>query len=130
MIPRIVGKLRPFTNIAIKSKGSSLLLAQSRTFRASPLAQTFMAWSELSKEAKKQFIRNYIELYKQKNPCSKSNVMYRALAGDMDVHDDAPYVFGILYNEIRAVQLGISRDNQKGSGGAMGDPDFAALLYK
>ncbi|AGO13272.1 AaceriAFR125Cp [[Ashbya] aceris (nom. inval.)] len=129
MIHRLAGNLRPLTNV-VNSKGRSLLLGQSRNFRASPLPQTYRAWSELSKEDKKQFIRNYIELYKQKHPCSKSNVMYRALAGDMDVHDDAPYVFGILYNEIRAVQLGLSRDNQKGSGGAMGDPDFAALLHK
>ncbi|AET38425.1 uncharacterized protein Ecym_2723 [Eremothecium cymbalariae DBVPG len=85
-------------------------------------------WSELSNADRKQFITNYVNLYKEKHPCSKSNVMYKSLASDMDVYDDTPYVFGILYNEIRSVHLGQSTDNQKGSG-PMGDLDFAKLLY-
>lgn len=68
-------------------------------------------------------------LYKEKHPCSKSNVMYRNLVGDMEEHGDAPYVFGILYNEIRAVAQNESTDNVKGSG-PMGDGDFARLLYR
>lgn len=55
--------------------------------------------------------------------------MYRALANDMEEFDDTPYVFGILYNEIRSVSIGISTDNKKGVG-AMGDPDFEKLLLK
>lgn len=55
--------------------------------------------------------------------------MYRNLVGDMEEHGDAPYVFGILYNEIRAVAQNESTDNVKGSG-PMGDGDFARLLYR
>ncbi|AMD21702.1 HFL154Wp [Eremothecium sinecaudum] len=92
-------------------------------------SQSFRKWSDLSHDDRVTFITKYVDLYKEKHPCSKSNVMYRTLASDMEEHDDTPYVFGILYNEIRAVQLGESKDNVKGSG-TMGDPDFAKLLYK
>lgn len=56
--------------------------------------------------------------------------MNRSLAEGMEEHDDTPYVFGILYNEIRSVALGEpTADNKKGEG-VLGDPDFADLLYK
>lgn len=90
----------------------------------------YKKWSDLSKNDKQKFITSYVNLYKEKHPCSKSNVMYRSLANDMDVYDDSPYVFGILYNEIRAVTLGESTDNKQGEGGPMSDPDFAKLLSK
>lgn len=104
------------------------LSVQSKHFHSSQLWQ-YKNWSELNKKNKQHFIRGFIQLYKEKHPCSKSNVMYRALANDMEEFDDTPYVFGILYNEIRSVSIGISTDNKKGVG-AMGDPDFEKLLLK
>ncbi|CUS21050.1 LAQU0S02e04720g1_1 [Lachancea quebecensis] len=95
---------------------------------SSPTLQ-YRKWADLSLKDKQAFINNYVGLYKEKHPCSKSNVMYQTLVGEMEEYEDAPYVFGILYNEIRSVSQNESVDNAKGSG-AMGDPDFEKLLYR
>ncbi|BAP71803.1 hypothetical protein KLMA_40288 [Kluyveromyces marxianus] len=105
-----------------------LAFSHIRQFHASSPA-LYKKWNELKKDDKQEFIKNFVSLYKEKHPCSKSNVMYRALASEMDEYNDTPYVFGVLYNEIRAVEKGESTDNQKGVG-PMGDPDFVKLLYK
>lgn len=86
-------------------------------------------WKGLTKEDKQSFIYKYIDLYKEKYPCSKSNVMYRSLAEGMEEHDDTPYVFGVIYNELRSVAHGDSRDNKTGQG-IMGDPIFKRLLIQ
>lgn len=62
---------------------------------------------------KQQFVRNFVGLYKEKHPCSKSNVMYKELSDGMEEHGDTPYVFGILYNELLDVSNGKSTSNQK-----------------
>ncbi|CDO96391.1 unnamed protein product [Kluyveromyces dobzhanskii CBS 2104] len=114
--------------IPVKQGFKTLILPHVRGFHCTPI--TFLKkWNELNKNDKQDFIKNYVSLYKEKYPCSKSNVMYRALASEMDEYNDTPYVFGVLYNEIRAVERGESTDNKKGSG-PMGDSDFAKLLYK
>lgn len=104
------------------------IIGQVRRFSISQ-AHPFKKWNDLNKGCKQEFIKNFVCLYKEKHPCSKSNVMYRALASEMDEYNDTPYVFGVLYNEIRAVETGESKDNKKGVG-AMGDPDFVKLLYR
>ncbi|XBW37746.1 hypothetical protein QEN19_003328 [Hanseniaspora menglaensis] len=86
-------------------------------------------WKDLSVEKKQNFTRSFVALFKEKNPCSKSNVMYKELTADMEEHGDTPYVFGILYNELTDVSLGKSTDNEKGEG-LMGDDAFLKLLYK
>lgn len=96
----------------------------STTFRVSQ----FKDWKSLSKEDKQQFITSYIELFQKKHPCSKGNVMNKQLAEGMHEHDDTPYVFGILYNEIRSVALGEPNDNE--TDGFLNDKEFANLLYK
>lgn len=55
--------------------------------------------------------------------------MYRSLAEGMEEHDDTPYVFGVIYNELRSVAHGDSRDNKTGQG-IMGDPIFKRLLIQ
>lgn len=55
--------------------------------------------------------------------------MYRSLAEGMDEHGDVPYVFGIIYNEVRAVALGESKENKRGQG-ILGDPNLEDLLIK
>lgn len=86
-------------------------------------------WKDLSVESKQSFIRSFVDLYKEKHPCSKSNVMYKELSADMEEHGDTPYVFGILYNELLDVSLGKSVDNEEGKG-PMGDKSFLKLIYK
>ncbi|SCU86113.1 LAMI_0D00474g1_1 [Lachancea mirantina] len=105
------------------------IFQSTRCFTASAQALKYKKWIDLSKKDKQSFIRGYVDMYKEKNPCSKSNLMHRSLMGEMEEHDDTPYVFGILYNEIRAVALGESQDNIKGSG-HLGDPSFEKLLFK
>ncbi|QEU58237.1 hypothetical protein KDRO_A02520 [Kluyveromyces lactis] len=114
--------------IAARQAIGRFALIQNRNFHATPM-RCYKKWNELKKDDKQEFIKNFVLLYKEKHPCSKSNVMYRALASEMDEYDDTPYVFGVLYNEIRAVEKGESTDNEKGVG-AMGDADFVKLLYK
>lgn len=104
------------------------IIKQVRYF-SSTQSRLYKKWNELSTNDKQTFIKNFVSLYKEKHPCSKSNVMYRALASEMDEYNDTPYVFGVLYNEIRAVENGESTDNVKGVG-PMGDSDFVKLLYK
>ncbi|KAH3900480.1 uncharacterized protein SCODWIG_03213 [Saccharomycodes ludwigii] len=89
----------------------------------------YRRWNELTKRDRQNFIRRYVVLYKEKHPCSKSNVMYKGLASDMEEHDDTPFVFGIMYNELIDVALNKSKHNVKGVG-PMGDADFFKLLYK
>ncbi|QLG71405.1 hypothetical protein HG535_0B04470 [Zygotorulaspora mrakii] len=91
--------------------------------------EEFRDWKNLTQNDKKKFIQEYVDLYKETHPCSKSNVMYRSLAEGMDEYDDTPYVFGVVYNEIRAVAQGKSKDNVSGQG-IMGDPAFKRLLLK
>lgn len=86
-------------------------------------------WKDLDLEKKQNFIRQFVSLYKEKNPCSKSNVMYKELSDGMEEHGDTPYVFGILYNELVDVASGKSVSNQKGDG-PMGDADFLKLVSK
>lgn len=86
-------------------------------------------WKDLSFENRQNFIRNFVALYKEKHPCSKSNVMYRELSSDMEEHGDTPYAFGILYNELLDVSLGKSSNIEKGKD-ALGDEAFFNLLYK
>lgn len=86
-------------------------------------------WKDLSVENKQSFIRSFVDLYKEKHPCSKSNVMYKELSADMEEHGDTPYVFGILYNELLDVSLGKSVDNEEGKG-PMGDESFLKLINK
>ncbi|SCU98798.1 LADA_0H15412g1_1 [Lachancea dasiensis] len=93
-----------------------------------PLAE-YRKWADLSTEDKQSFINGYADMYKEKHPCSHSNTMHRTLIGEMEEYGDAPYVFGIVYNEIRSIAQGQSVHNVKGSG-ALGDPDFEKLLYK
>ncbi|QLL32094.1 hypothetical protein HG536_0C02630 [Torulaspora globosa] len=88
---------------------------------------TYKEWKQLSDDDKRNFIHSYVSFYKEKHPCSKSNVMYRSLAEGMDEHGDIPYVFGILYNEIRSVTLGESTENKRGQG-ILGDPGLQSLL--
>ncbi|KAL6940054.1 hypothetical protein ACO0QE_003937 [Hanseniaspora vineae] len=89
--------------------------------------QSYQKWADLDKTGKQNFIRSFVNLHVEKHPCSKSNVSYQALAHDMEEYDDTPYIFGILYDEIRAVAQKESVHNTDGSG-FTGDPDFAKLL--
>lgn len=89
----------------------------------------YKEWKQLSDENKRTFIHRYVELFKEKHPCSKSNVMYRSLTEGMDEHNDIPYVFGIMYNEVRSVALGESTDNKRGQG-ILGDPSLESLLVE
>ena len=86
-------------------------------------------WKDLDLEKKQSFVKQFVSLYKEKNPCSKSNVMYKELSDGMEEHGDTPYVFGILYNELLDVAAGKSVSNQKGEG-PMGDADFLKLVSK
>ncbi|CAR30520.1 KLTH0H11792p [Lachancea thermotolerans CBS 6340] len=120
-------------NRVFANSSNSLLRALARSgsrfVHSSAPALLYKKWGDISLKDKQAFINNYVGLYKEKHPCSKSNVMYQTLVGEMEEYDDAPYVFGILYNEIRSVSQNESADNAKGSG-AMGDPDFEKLLYR
>lgn len=86
-------------------------------------------WKDLDLEKKQSFVKQFVSLYKEKNPCSKSNVMYKELSDGMEEHGDTPYVFGILYNELLDVATGKSVSNIKGEG-PMGDADFLKLVSK
>jgi len=120
-----------FKQIARFNALTNLAPISARSFHSSKImfqSADFKKWAQLDVPEKQKFIRSFVDLFKEKNPCSKSNVMYKSLASGMEEYDDTPYVFGILYNEIRAVSLGESTDNTAGSG-LMGDADFAKLLF-
>lgn len=106
-----------------------LIRLQPRFFSTTVKLSQFKEWKSLSKENKQEFITKYVELFQQKHPCSKGNVMNKQLAEGMHEYDDTPYVFGILYNEIRSVAQGEPADNKEGEG-VLGDREFANLLYK
>lgn len=101
---------------------------QPRYFSTTIRLNQFKDWKSLSKNDKQQFITNYVELFQKKHPCSKGNVMNKQLAEGMHEYDDTPYVFGIIYNEIRSIALGEPNDNE--GEGVLNDKEFASLLYK
>ncbi|SCU90677.1 LAME_0E09604g1_1 [Lachancea meyersii CBS 8951] len=107
---------------------NALRLATVRHFHVATPSLGYKKWADLNLKDKQAFINQYIDLYKEKHPCSPSNTMHRTLVGEMEEFDDAPYVFGIVYNEIRSVAQGESLHNVKGRG-ALGDPDFEKLLF-
>ncbi|SCU97876.1 LAFA_0G13916g1_1 [Lachancea sp. 'fantastica'] len=98
-----------------------------RSFHHSASALGYKKWADLGIKDKQTFINKYIELYKEKHPCSPSNTMHRNLVSEMEEYEDAPYVFGIVYNEIRSLAQGESVHNVEGSG-VLGDPEFQKLL--
>ncbi|CEP61706.1 uncharacterized protein LALA0_S03e09010g [Lachancea lanzarotensis] len=100
-----------------------------RSFHRSTSFLGYKKWTDLGTKDKQTFINKYVELYKDKHPCSPSNTMNRTLVSEMEEYDDAPYVFGIVYNEIRSLALGESVHNVEGSG-VLGDPEFQKLLHK
>ncbi|AQZ15378.1 (ZYRO0E05214g) [Zygosaccharomyces parabailii] len=116
--------------LALKTHcASALKPLPQRLFSSSSRLSQFKEWNSLSKEDKQKFITDYVELFQKKHPCSKGNVMNHSLAEGMKEYDDTPYVFGIIYSEIKSVALGEPADNKKGEG-ILGDPEFAKLLYK
>lgn len=100
-----------------------------RYFQTTTLLGRYKTWNQLTDDDKRTFVQTYVDFYKEKHPCSKSNVMYRSLTEGMDEHEDVPYVFGIIYNEVRSVTLGESTDNKRGQG-ILGDPSLESLLIK
>lgn len=100
-----------------------------RQFQTGSVLGRYKEWKQLTDDDKRTFVETYVDFYKEKHPCSKSNVMYRSLTEGMDEHGDVPYVFGIIYNEVRSVTLGESSDNKRGQG-ILGDPNLESLLVK
>lgn len=134
----MICRLNLFPKIQSSAKPIAIMLRISNTIKYNKFytssfhtttARLSSKWKDLELEKKQQFVRDFVGLYKEKHPCSKSNVMYKELSEGMEEHGDTPYVFGILYNELLDVANGKSTSNQKGEG-PMGDADFLKLVAK
>ncbi|SCV04903.1 LANO_0G13960g1_1 [Lachancea nothofagi CBS 11611] len=117
--------LRKSPNASVKQT----FLVSVRKFHFTSHLFDYKKWADLSTKDKQTFINGYVDMYKEKHPCSHSNTMHRMLVGEMEEYGDTPYVFGILYNEIRSISQNESVDNVRGKD-ALGDPDFEKLLSK
>lgn len=84
---------------------------------SSPALQS--QWRQLADDDKKQFIRGFVDMYREKNSHNKN--YYKQLAAGMEEHDDIPAVFGLLYND-----LVVKKQNKETS--AEFDADFFKLV--